>query len=187
MASQGSDKLKAIIAEARDRAEAARAAGPAPRTAAETRRIEALLDRGEALPDPRALARLYQSKELVEKLPDDEDETPSTQAPPSDAAPGRPPLSPAQVREVMSELTEQFTANTYMTYEAKPLPEDVIPVPEEAEAFATEEPNELFYLAGAIVAIVVIGVFVLLALNGPLRYRPPAGGATPSPSVTPPR
>jgi hypothetical protein len=212
MASQGSDKLKAILADARAKADAARAAGGPERTPAETRRIEALLDRNEALPDPRALARMYQSKELVEKLPDDEESAPNapstapdaaspaprpvTVEAPAEATPdrrgteeaayARPPLSPAQIREVMNELKEQFTGGSYVTYEAKALPEDVIPMPEEEtdETVPIEEPNELFYIAGAVIAMVVIGIFVVLALNGPLRYQPPPGGSSPSPAAS---
>jgi hypothetical protein len=211
MASQGSDKLKAILADARAKAEAARAAGGPEGSPTETRRIEALLDRNGALPDPRALARMYQSKELVEKLPDDEESTPSApstapaaalpasrraapEAPPEatpagrdteEAAYARPPLSPAQIREVMNELKEQFTGGSYVTYEAKALPEDVIPMAEEEidETVPIEEPNELFYIAGAVIAMVVIGIFVVLALNGPLRYKPPPA-SPPSPSAS---
>jgi hypothetical protein len=190
LASQGSDKLTAILAEARAKAEAARAAGPPQRTPAETRRVEALLDRNEALPDSRALARLYQSQELVEKLPEDEDSSPPPAAPgpePSaSAGPSRPPLSRAQIREVMNELTEQFTGNSYVTYEAKPLPLEVIPMAasDGPEVVPIEEPNELFYIVGAVVAMLVIGIFLVLALNGPLRYHPPAGGPSPSPSAS---
>jgi hypothetical protein len=63
---------------------------------------------------------------------------------------------------------------------------DVIPMPEEEvdPAELVEEPNELFYVLGAVVALVVIGVFVVLALNGPLRYRPPAAGPSASPSAS---
>ncbi|MEA2684345.1 MAG: hypothetical protein QOK05_2673 [Chloroflexota bacterium] len=221
MASQGSDKLKAMLALAQERARAAQATLAAVPTDAETNRVESLLDRNEALPDPRALSRLYLSKDLVERLPDDEDSasppsptpelspqpapavavapapampaeaTPGTAEPAAEpqrkeAAPARPPMSPAQIREVMRELHEQFASNSYVTYEAKPLPVDVIPMPEEEvdPAELVEEPNELFYVLGAVVALVVIGVFVVLALNGPLRYRPPAAGPSASPSAS---
>lgn len=226
MASQGSDKLKAILAQALEKARAAQAARAAEPAPTQTQRVEALLDRNEALPDSRALARLYRSKDLVERLPDDEDsptpqspaaaelppvsrlmvaaepkdldpvaiEAPALEpptAPSPDAAPSRPPLSPAQIREVMKELQDQFTSNTYMTYEAKPRPVDVIPMPEVEEEEETvvpmEEPNEAFYVAGALIALLVIGVFFVLALNGPLRYRPPASGPGPSPSASAPR
>ena len=90
VASQGSDKLKAILAQAQETAraaQAAQAAMPAPTT----ERVEALLDRDEALPDSRALARLYRSKDLVERLPDDE----ASATPPAPAAaPSRPPAEP---------------------------------------------------------------------------------------------
>jgi hypothetical protein len=216
MASQRSDKLKEILAQAQHKARAAQAAQAAAPALTETDRIESLLDRNEALPDSRALARLYRSKDLVERLPDDEDSaTPASpavapEAPsaplvaespepaPGDAtgapdpaqaarqAPARPPLSPAQIREVMNELREQFTSGTYMTYEAKPNPVDVIPMPEDdyVAPEPVEETNELFYVVGAVIALAVIGIFVLLAFNGPLRYRPPAGGAAPSPSAS---
>ena len=72
MASQPSAKLKAILAEARARAEATKAAGAATPPTRETQRIEALLDRNEDLPDPRALARMYREKTLVERLPEDD-------------------------------------------------------------------------------------------------------------------
>jgi hypothetical protein len=208
--SQGSDRLKAILAEAKAKASAAQAAGPTEASVAETQRVEALLDRNEALPDPRALSRLYRSKDLVERLPEDEDSAPATPGiyraqpgvihpPPrgADAAPTevaaapepradevkRPPLSPAQIREVVEQLKERFGEGSYTTYEPKALPVEVIPSLEEpeAEVEAIEEPREIFYIVGTVVALVVIGVFVLLALNGPLRYRPPAG---PSPSPT---
>ena len=220
MASQGSDKLKAILAAAQEKARAAQAAAAAESAApSETKRVEALLDRNEALPDPRALARLYREKTLVERLPEDEEQAvgaapapapapaapapapeerevyrpPATAAvpkpPPVDdrAEPKRPPLSPSQIREVMNELQAQFPSGTYQTFEAKPLPEDHIPLPELPEdetAEVLEEPREIFYILGTLIALVVIAVFVLLALNGPLRYRPPAGGATPSPSAS---
>ena len=217
MASQGSDKLKAILAQAQEKARAAQAATAAAAAAApaETRRVEALLDRNEALPDPRALSRLYRNKELVERLPDDEDQAvgaastpppaptppppPAPESPVAAAAvpvvrddrdtaqPKRPPLSPAQIRDVMNELQAQFPSAPYQTFEARPLPDDVIPMPDEPEdetAVVLAEPNEAFYIVGALVALVVIGVFVLLALNGPLRYRPPAGAASPAPSAS---
>ena len=86
----------------------------------------------------------------------------------------------------MKELQQQFTTNTYKTYEAKPNPVDVIPMPEEDEeqAEVIEETNELYYVAGALIALVLIWVFVVLALNGPLRYRPPAGRPSPGPSAS---
>ncbi|HEV1997166.1 MAG TPA: hypothetical protein VGR61_03420, partial [Candidatus Dormibacteraeota bacterium] len=109
---------------------------------------------------------------------------------PADAAapePMRPSLSATQIREVMNELQAKFPSGTYKTFEPKPLPDDVIPMPEdpdEAAVVPVEEPREIFYILGAVLALVIIAVFVLLALNGPLRYRPPAGGASPSPSVS---
>ncbi|MDQ6746647.1 MAG: hypothetical protein M3010_00870 [Candidatus Dormibacteraeota bacterium] len=201
MSPEVSDKLKAILEDARARAQRAQAAAAAPPNAVETNRVEALLGRDEALPDPRALARLYREKGLAERLPDDEGAAgspvaPAENAPPVYEAPGspgsdrvppaRPPLSPAQIREVMSELQEQFTPRSYLTFEAKPLPEDVIPMAEDdpLEPEAAPEPSERFYLAGALIAMVVIGIFVVLALNGPLRYKPPPGGPTPSPSAS---
>jgi hypothetical protein len=212
LASQGSDKLKAILAAAQEKARAAQAAAATETSpVGETTRVEALLDRNEALPDPRALARLYREKELVERLPEDEEQavgpapsappaapgpTPEVYSPPVAAAapladphpePRRPPLSPAQIREVMNELQSQFPSGVYQTFEAKPLPDDVIPMPEEDDDRALEqlqEVNESFYILGALFAFAVVGVFVFLALNGPLRYRPPAAGPTPSPSAS---
>lgn len=209
MASQRSDKLKAILAQAQQKAQAAQATRAATPALAPTDGIEALLDHNAALPDPRALARLYRSHDLVVRLPEDDDsavpaapvavaESPPPPpaaaelpyaAEPAPAAPGppdRPPLSPAQIREVMNELRGQFTAGSYMTYEAKPNPVDVIPMPEEDEVVAAPivELNERFYIAGALIALAVIGIFFLLALNGPLRYRPPAAGPSPGPSAS---
>lgn len=213
MASQGSDKLKAILAQAQAKAQAVQATQAALPELARTDRVEALLDRNEALPDPRALARMYRSHDLVARLPEDEDSAvpdapvapANVPAPPPplpalpDAAeaarvaprlPDRPPLSPAQIREVMNELRGQFTPGSYMTYEATPNPVDVIPMPEDDEVGAgpveepLEEPSERFYLAGALIAMAVIGIFVLLALNGPLRYRPPAAVPSSSPSAS---
>lgn len=210
MASQGSDKLRDILAAAKEKslaAQAAAAAGVAGAPAA-TNRVEALLDRNEVLPDPRALARLYRDKTLVERLPDDEEHAvgPAPGAPVTGTAiysppvappvrpveapepePRRPPLSPTQIREVMSELQAQFPSGTYQTFEARPLPDDVIPTSEDPDGMAAEpieEPREIFYMLGAVLALVIIVVFVLLALNGPLRYRPPAGRATPGPSAS---
>ncbi|MGI8609886.1 MAG: hypothetical protein ACR2MY_11760 [Candidatus Dormibacteria bacterium] len=209
MSSQSSDKLKTILAAAKERSLAAQAAAAAPPNA-ETHRVDALLDRTESLPDPRALSRLYRDKELVDRLPDDEEQAigPSTSTPPTDSRapavysppvataisggteaatqPRRPPLSPTQIREVMQELQEHFSSGTYRTFEAKPLPDDVIPMtddPEEETVAVPEEPREIFYILGAVLALGIIAVFVILALNGPLRYRAPAGGATPSPSA----
>gem|GEM_PF-3543402 len=188
--------------------EAARGAGSAAGATRETQRVETLLDRNEALPDPRALARMYKQKSLLERLPDDDDHAPSpagpqpdseevlpdrgrpvytpptAKAPGADTRPSHAPLSPAQIREVMNDLREQFTAHEYATYEARSLPEDVIPFDDEPDADGPPpgEPREIFYVIGTIVAILVIGVFILLALGGPLRYRPPA--STPSPHAS---
>ena len=203
MTSQGSDKLKAILAAAGARARAAQATATAAagEAAAETSRPEALLDRNEALPDSRALARLYRNNELVERLPEDEEHPvapistaappaiPATRAPSAPghdrAEPGHPPLSPAQIRDVMTELEARFPSRSYRTFEAKPLPEDVIPMPpDEGDGEAVQETNQPFYILGAILALAVIGVFVYLALNGQLQRHPPTGGATPAPSVS---
>ena len=209
MASQPSDKLKAILAEARARADASRATGTAPVSTRETHRVEALLDRNEELPDPRALARMYRQKSLVEQLPEDDDHaapppvapapppthvedlpergpalyTPPVTRLPAEPRPDHAPLSPDQIREVMNELRQQFTSHEYATYEPRPLPEEVIPFadePDEEEgAPPVADTAGIFYVIGTILALVLIGGFVLLAVNGPLRYRPP----TPTPSA----
>jgi hypothetical protein len=201
VASQGNDRLKAILAQARARAAAAESAGPPAPPPGETHRVEALLDKGEALPDPRALARLYKDKTLVARLPEDEDAAAAGQqgAPPgsggsiavedrADPVPSRPPLNPTQIREVMNELKEQFESKAYVTFEAKPNPIDVIPMAEEPDAEEGPEPlaetHEGFYILGGILAILVVGLFVLLTVSGPLRYRAPAGAPSPSASAS---
>jgi len=155
-----------------------------------------LLDRNQALPDARALARLYRNNELVDRLPEDDEHPlvvipkPVPAVPVDHAPPGRPPLSPVQIREVMNELQAQFPSRTYRTFEARPLPEDVIPMPNQdadEEAGELEGINQPFYILGALLLLAVVGVLVYLALNGQLLSHPPAGGATPAPSVSAPR
>jgi hypothetical protein len=188
--SQGSDRLRAILASAKEKAQAAQAALPQGHAAAETRGVEALLDRNEALPDPRALARMYRERELVERLPEDEEHTPApatAAAPGAAAEPARPHLSPAQIRAVMNELQERFTAGTYEVYEPTRRPDEFIPATyqewEEDVAPPLEAPSGTVYIAGAVGALLIIGVLVLLAIYGPLLSRPPAG-ATPTPTAT---
>ena len=87
----------------------------------------------------------------------------------------------------MNDLRERFTAHEYTTYEARPLPDDVIPFDDEPEAEGpppVAETAGIFYVIGTIVAMVLIGGFVLLAVNGPLRYRAPNPGPSPGAAAT---
>ena len=78
--SQPSDKLKAILERARSQTPAKDAETP-PR--GEEAQPTDLVDKDAALPDPLALARLYQSSDLQAKLPEETDERPGGKRTPS--------------------------------------------------------------------------------------------------------
>ncbi|GAC1332156.1 MAG: hypothetical protein NVSMB17_10930 [Candidatus Dormibacteria bacterium] len=187
MASQPSDRLKAMVAAARAMAEDhASAPGAGPRQTAD---VEPLLDRARELPDARALARMYRDRDLDARLPDDADPptagalyTPPPAASPGVApAPARAPLSPAQVRAVMGQLSEQFGVREYTTFAPRTVVPEVVPPADEPPGDPGET-RDAFYLVGTLVAIIIIAVFIFLALRGPLRYSAPAPPAGPSPS-----
>src|SRR2546430_9917444 len=62
---QTSDRLRDILQRAK-----ARSAGTPPARAQAEASVEALLDRDQPLPDPRALSRLYQQQALAVRLPE---------------------------------------------------------------------------------------------------------------------
>jgi hypothetical protein len=105
--------------------------------------VEALLDKSQPLPDPRALARLYQDQVLT-RLPDETDEVAAAPAapaaapawselpvpppapgsiahsqppPPTEAASSRPTMTPAEMRQVMNNLQEKFSSSSYRIFE----------------------------------------------------------------------
>lgn len=157
--SQPSDKLKAILGK-RPTTPTPR---PAPRSASG---VEDLLDKARALPDPRALARLYRDGALAQRLPEDESEAPTrseaegpisydnlpapaprfvdNQHAPVAAAYGaevrdRPPMSPADIRKVVQEVKAAFGPTGYSIIER---PRPVVPVVVSPDDVAedTEEP-----------------------------------------------
>ncbi|MDP9326192.1 MAG: hypothetical protein M3O87_06620, partial [Candidatus Dormibacteraeota bacterium] len=146
--SQPSDKLKAIL----DQAKARTAAQAAEYARARETEPTDLVNKDAALPDPRALARLYQSEDLRAKLPDISPPG-VTEAPPRPAgwdalpppaarqagheveagpteaggtAATRPSMTPAELRAVMAELQETFQVSdhSYETYELSSSPVD---------------------------------------------------------------
>ncbi|HEV3234910.1 MAG TPA: hypothetical protein VG329_10220 [Candidatus Dormibacteraeota bacterium] len=152
---QPSDRLKAILEQAKVRTAAQAAEYARTREADPTD----LVNKDAALPDPRALARMYQSEDLRAKLTDVE--TPAAgeahaQPPGWDALPApaprpgggeaetladerdatsRPSMTPAQMRAVMAELQETFQVSdrSYETYELSSRPLDDLPVISEEE------------------------------------------------------
>jgi len=82
----------------------------------------------------------------------------------------------------MDQLRQQFGDTDYVTFVPRPVVAEVIPLADDAPAESAET-RDVVYLLGTIVAVLVIGVFVFLALQGPLRYRPPATGGSPSPGA----
>ena len=84
---QASDRLRDILERARARsAEAAPAPAPEPAQAEAT--VEALLDRNQPLPDPRALSRLYKEQALAARLPENLEAEVEPPPAPGTAAPG---------------------------------------------------------------------------------------------------
>lgn len=210
--SQPGNKLMQILDDARERSarsralrehfpQAAGASGQASGAA-----VEDLLDKNRDLPDPLALARLYRSPELVERLPDEDDARPGPSFQPPGSAgqapapettvggggpdPGamelmdRPRFSAEEVREVMAQLRQKFgSAEGYAVYQPAPPMDDALPgLLPEPEPVAPARSSEWLYLLGGLVALLVIGVFVYLAVVGPLSYHPPSSAPTFKPS-----
>jgi hypothetical protein len=67
---QTSDRLRDILRRARERSEGAATAPAAQERAHAEASVEALLDRSQPLPDPRALSRLYKEQALNSRLPE---------------------------------------------------------------------------------------------------------------------
>jgi hypothetical protein len=195
--SQPSDKLKAILEQAKARTAAQAAEHATAREAGPTD----LVDKDAALPDPRALARLYQSADLKEKLPEI---PPAGPAEPRPAGQGmlpagptavtRPSMTPAELRAVMAELQDTFHVSdrSYETYELSSSPVDDLPVVtdeekelERAEAMATVAEatgGTGLYLLGAGLVLLVVIIFVLLAVNGVGPFKPAPNRILVSPS-----
>lgn len=192
--SQKSDRLKSILEHARAQTAAQQTTPRAPREAA----AADLVDRDAGLPDPLALARLYQSSDLRTRLPEDatgDGPLPARDPGPEPGAPTRPAMTPSEMRQVMAELqaTFQVSERSYETFEPAPNPVDNIPMPVEAErelelAEAVEAAGggTGLYILGAGVVLVVVVIFILLAVNsvGPFKPVPdhsplPAASASP--------
>jgi hypothetical protein len=201
--SQKGDSLKAVLKRAREATP--RPVGKALPGEGKSDARD-LVDRNAALPDPRALARLYQSDELRRDLPGDEvqatdsERTPGWEAP-ADAA-TRPSMTPAELRAVMTDLAERFkvSADSYETYSLSSRPYDDYEDPHFAEARERERVEieeaiarveaaargEWVYLLGAVLALAVVLLFIFLALNGvgpfkttPAPNPPPVATASP--------
>lgn len=154
--SQPGDKLKAVLKRAREATP--RPMGKALPGAAESGARD-LVDRNAALPDSRALARLYQSEELRRDLPDDDIQAMSRKRGPgweelpppagrdgaaqveSPEAATRPSMSVAEIRSVMVDLAERFnvSSDSYETYSLSSRPYDDYEDPSFAEAREKEK------------------------------------------------
>jgi len=172
-ASQPSDRLRQILREH------SRAAGGPPPRQAPLAPGDALLEREGALPDALALARLYRNKDLVERLPEEDDVAAPESAPPPAVIVERgkqyvqsPPLSPSEVRAAIRQLQVEFSPHdAYQLIEPARREEELLPLVEELELREEAEPEGeglRLALTGAVI-LLVVGVFIWLALFGPLR------------------
>ena len=91
--SQPSDKLRDILHRARERSALAPPVPAAQERAQGQASVESLLDKSQPLPDPRALARLYQEQALAQ-LPEESDDAPPA-APTTPGWSDLPPPAPA--------------------------------------------------------------------------------------------
>jgi hypothetical protein len=175
--------------------------------------VEALLDKSQPLPDPKALSRLYREQTLAE-LPDESDEaarasTATSGAPP--AAPGpsaqqplpsggvisQPPMSPAEMRAVMKSLQEQFSTSTYKVYEVPKAPPDdfgAVHLPEQQELERQElERQELEQTLERLASdarrsnlVYMVGAVLVVVVIGTFIYLATSGPLkAPAPSPTP--
>jgi hypothetical protein len=154
------------------------------------------LNREGKLPDAMALARLYRERELVERLPD-EDEAALATAPPTTPQPevaptvverGKqyaqsPPMSAAEVRAAIRQLQVEF--QTHDAYQVIDRPVRVEPtlVAPEVEPEPELEREGLRAAIAGILILLVVGGFIWLALYGPLRAPTPR--TSPSPVASP--
>jgi hypothetical protein len=207
--SQPSDRLRDILQRARERHAAAAAAPAAQQEGQAT--VEALLDKSQPLPDPRALSRLYREQALAQ-LPDESDEAapastatsghepvaPGSSAqmqplPTGGAMTSQPPMSPAEMRAVMKSLQEQFSTSTYRVYEVPKAPPDDFGAVQLQERDELEEQErqelELEQLARdarrSNVAYLV-GALLVVVVIGTFLYLAISGPLkAPAPSATP--
>jgi len=181
--------LKGILEGARKQANETRMKRDAQARHAPEASPDDLVARGAAVPDARALARLYRDPELVGRLPEGSDDTSAAgrRRTPTQAGGTQPTMSMAEVREVVKELQQQSGPATYRTFE--PPREEAPPVvAEEAPAAEVEGPPsgpEWAFVFGAAAVLLAVLVLVYLAAIGPLHYRGPIPGTSPVPSSTP--
>jgi hypothetical protein len=172
--------------------------------------VEALLDKSQPLPDPRALSRLYKEQALAQ-LPDDTDEAPPARAPGwSEAAPSalapipgtqqpppqptepvttRPTLSPAEVRAVVNSLQEKFSGSSYMLYEVPKAPVDDLGAASlrEQEERERAELEQLAQEARHSNLVSLMGALLVIVVIGGFIWLATVGPlkAKPAPSATP--
>ncbi|MEA2646008.1 MAG: hypothetical protein QOE92_1091 [Chloroflexota bacterium] len=173
---------------------------------------EALVDRHAALPDPMALARMYQASELRARLVDDEVEVPAAPRPrPPEAlaeapaaaekevpeepqGPTQPLMSPAEIRAVMAELQDMFSVSerSYETFELSSQSMDDVPMISAAERRAEREASAVAYYeeaTGGTWLYVVGGVLTIAVILGFIYlalYGPAPFRAKPAASPSPP-
>ena len=170
--------------------------------------VEALLDKSQPLPDPKALSRLYREQALAE-LPDESDETApastATSGPPP-SAPGQsaqppqpsagvisqPPMSPAEMRAVMRSLQEQFSTSSYKVYELPKAPPDdfgAVHLPEHQELERQQLEQTLEQAASDARRsnlVYLVGAVLVIVVIGTFIYLATSGPLkAPAPSPTP--
>ena len=185
--SDARDRLRAKIKASKAAAQASQTHVEAPAAAD----LKSILDRNEALPDALALRRLYRSKELVEKLPEEVEAEPTPAAATAAAAATRAaakaaPMSPSEVRRVLREMS--VTTEPITIVERPALGPDVLPLPpdesiEEGIGDA-ERGGERGYLLGALAALLVVLGFLYLAFFAPPAIRHLINPPVPTPVVT---
>jgi hypothetical protein len=166
---QTSDRLRDIIERAKARSATAPPVPEAQDRAHAEATVEALLDRSQPLPDPRALSRLYKDQTLAASLPESleaeaealapKPSTPGwgelpapapragvTEEPPpppvwaeKEAQPSQPSMSPTEIRNTLQKLQSEF-GGSYTVYETRPEPPEV---DDTAAALQEEEDAEL--------------------------------------------
>lgn len=173
--------------------------------------MEALLDKSQPLPDPRALSRLYQEQALAE-LPEESDEAAPAPAatsgryeppvaPPGMVPPLRPPraadpvssqpsMTPAEMRAVMKNLQEQFSGSSYKLFEVpNKAPEDDVAAASlrEQEEQERAELDELAREARQSNLVSLLGALLVIVVIGAFIYLATAGPlkAKPAPSASP--
>jgi hypothetical protein len=173
--------------------------------------VEALLDKSQPLPDPRALSRLYQEQALAQ-LPEESEEAAPAPAAASDryqppvAPPGavppppsardadrvssQPSMTPAEMRAVMNSLQEKFSGSSYKVFAVpKKAPGDDIAeaILREQEARDRAELEELEKEARQSNLVSLLGALLVIAVIGGFIYLATSGPlkAKPAPSISP--